>query len=209
MKDTLRSVAWDDVCKYAPPPRLLLPLRSLPPLFEMNLESRITGEELIECTPAAHGLRFTLDDIHALNRHRSGVGHLDATTGGGETSLDGDAADADVVGAGDFESRDVSPQSKTVLAAPVTEAMDTAPDEPSVEPHDVVCVPGKSKTVRVAEVDVAASADDTESHGVAARATSSRTKPTTPRRRGARRARRAWAPSSATTNCWPSSTSPP
>ena len=63
--------------------------------------------------------------------------------------------------------RDVSPQSKTVLAAPVTEAMDTAPDEPSVEPHDVVCVPGKSKTVRVAEVDVAASADDTESHGVA------------------------------------------
>jgi hypothetical protein len=45
--------------------------------------------------------------------------------------------------------------------------MDTAPDEPSVEPHDVVCVPGKSKTVRVADVDVAASADDTESHGVA------------------------------------------
>ena len=79
------------------------------------------------------------------------------------------------------------------------------PDEPSVEPHDVVCVPGKSKTVRVAEVDVA-SADDTESHAAANRRR--RWKPTR-RRRGARRARRVSAPSSATTNCWPSSTSPP
>jgi len=61
------------------------------------------------------------------------------------------------------------PQSKTVRDAPSAEVIVTSPVDPSVDPHEDVCVPGSTKIDRGADGEdvVAASADPIESHGVA------------------------------------------
>lgn len=138
-------------------------------MLPMNRECRIVGVELIACKPPP-----MVCDLHSTTSTLSIVTESALVilnpppvvarpffTVRPEISM---ASDPEI-----SKPREFSPQSKTVRDAPSAEVTVTSPVDPSVDPHEDVCVPGSTKIDRGVDGEdvVAASADPTESHGVA------------------------------------------